>query len=96
MRDRLVSFFTHWDPHVLFVALAAAVAGVSAGHGAIPLQISLPCLATFMLFPEGMLLFRAYDERDQPRRLAKYLISNHLGLLSIAACAFIARRLLFL
>lgn len=95
MKDRLIRYLTHWDVHVLVVALVAAACGsAGAGSSVQPLEFSVAVLACGMVVPEVMLLAGACNERDDPRREAEYFISNQLAVLVIAVCVFTARRLL--
>lgn len=89
-----MNYVTHWDVHVLFVALVCAVLGSAGAASPRTTEFALAILAVMMLFPVGMLLVKAHDERDDRRRQAQYLSSNLLAVLLIATCAFIARHLL--
>jgi len=96
MTDRWTSFLTHWDLHILIMTVFCAVAGSAAvGSAQVPLRISLWCFVGIMSIPEAMLVFGWFNARGEPYRRTKYLISNQVVVLLVAACVFIARRLLF-
>jgi len=96
MTARWTSFLTHWDFHVLIMTMVSAVGGSAAvGSQQVPLRVSLWCFVGVMSIPEAMLVFGWVNEGGEPRRRAKYLISNQVVVLLVAACVFTARRLLF-